>query len=87
MCAAGRIRFITAKGEARPTLSGAWFPDGMAGAMGELLCAIEEDRDPENSAATNLHSLALCFAALESSRSGRLEIPGRITGAGAGASS
>lgn len=86
ICAANDIRLITAMGEARPQLTGNWFPDGMAGAMGELLCAIEENREPENSAANNLHSLALCFAALESSRTGRLEIPGKILRAGAGCS-
>jgi hypothetical protein len=39
--------------------------------MGELLCAIEEDREPENSARGNLQSLALCFAAIASAREGR----------------
>jgi hypothetical protein len=34
--------------------------------MGELLCAIEEDREPLNSARGNLHSLKLCQAALHS---------------------
>ena len=58
----------------------------MAGAMGELLCAIEEKREPENSAANNLRSIALCFAALESSRSGRVEVPGNIFRAGPGCS-
>ena len=86
ICAANDIRLITAKGESRPALKGSWFPDGMAGAMGELLCAIEEEREPENSAANNLRSLALCFAALESSRSGRMEIPGKILPAGPGCS-
>jgi hypothetical protein len=56
----------------------------MAGTMGELLCAIEESREPENSAANNLRSLALCFAALESTRSGRMEIPGNVRQAGPG---
>ena len=32
-------------------LSGAWFVDGFAATMGELMCAVAEDRDPENSAA------------------------------------
>ena len=34
--------------------------------MGELLCAIEEERAPINNARDNLRGLALCFAALES---------------------
>ena len=32
-------------------LSGAWFVDGFAAAMGELMCAVAERREPENSAA------------------------------------
>ena len=86
ICAANDTRVVTAKGEFRPALKGAWFPDGMAGTMGELLCAIEEDREPENSAANNLRSIALCFAALESTRSGKMEIPGKILLAGPGCS-
>ena len=34
--------------------------------MGELLCAIEEGREPSNSARENLFSLALAFAAVRS---------------------
>jgi len=86
ICAANDIRLITAKGESRPALKGSWFPDGMAGTMGELLCAIEERREPENSATNNLRSIALCFAALESTRSGRMEIPGEILPSGPGCS-
>lgn len=86
ICSADQLRLLTARGESRPVLEGSWFPAGMAGTMGELLCAIEENREPENSAANNLRSLALCFAALESTRSGRMEIPGRIRLAGPGCS-
>ncbi len=60
------VSLATARGVARPTLSGTWFPDGFHGTMGELLCAVEEKREPENGARENLESLALCFAALES---------------------
>jgi hypothetical protein len=38
--------------------------------MAELLRAIEDEREPSNSARQNLRSLALCFAALESADSG-----------------
>jgi hypothetical protein len=38
--------------------------------MGELLCAIEDDREPVNSARGNLPSLQLCFAAVASADSG-----------------
>ena len=35
-------------------LSGSWFVSGFQGSMGELLCSIEEDREPLNSARDNL---------------------------------
>jgi predicted dehydrogenase len=62
-----------------PELSGSWFPDGFHGTMGELLRAIEEDREPENSAAENLKSLALCFVAVESAERGEPVEAGSIT--------
>lgn len=51
-----------------PQLIGRWFPDGFHGTMGELLCAIEENREPTHSAKNNLRSLALCFAAVASAQ-------------------
>ncbi|MEM6260041.1 MAG: Gfo/Idh/MocA family oxidoreductase [Planctomycetota bacterium] len=51
-------------------LEGRWFPDGFAGTMGGLLCAIEEDREPTNSAGHNLHSLEIAFAAIASAEAG-----------------
>ena len=43
---------------ARPyPLHGAWFVDGFAAAMGELMCAVAEDRQPENSAADAAESV------------------------------
>jgi predicted dehydrogenase len=86
VCAAHHVRLVREAGEARPALEGSWFPDGMAGTMGELLCAIEEDREPEHSADGNLRSLGLSFAALESARSGRMETPGLARRAGPGCS-
>jgi predicted dehydrogenase len=65
-----RVELYTEAGVARPLLSGSWFNDGFAGAMGELLCAIEEGREPLNSARDNLLSLKLCQAALRSVRAG-----------------
>lgn len=47
-------------------LEGQWFPDGFAGSMGELLCAIAEDRDPFNAARHNLLSLEMTLAACRS---------------------
>lgn len=66
-----QVSLTTEKGRADPALSGTWFNDGFRGAMGELMCAIEEDRDPLNSARGNLDSLALCFAAIASVKQGR----------------
>jgi predicted dehydrogenase len=44
-------------------LEGAWFVDGFAGTMGELLRAVDEDREPYNSARHNLASLRIVAAA------------------------
>jgi predicted dehydrogenase len=44
-------------------LSGAWFVDGFAGAMGELMCAVAENRQPYNSARHHLGTLRLVLAA------------------------
>ena len=74
-----RVTLTTAKGWAQPKLEGTWFNDGFQGAMGALLVAIEEDVEPENSAARNLQSLALAFAAIESRRSGRTVRVGATT--------
>jgi predicted dehydrogenase len=60
------VELHTEVGVARPLLRGSWFNDGFAGAMGELLCAVEEDREPLNSARGNLYSLRLCRTALHS---------------------
>ncbi len=65
------VTLTTAEGRAVPNLDGTWFNDGFRGAMGALLCAIEEDREPANGARENLDSLALCFAAVASAREGR----------------
>jgi len=72
------LTLTTADGLARPRLRGCWFPDGFHGAMAELLCAVEENRQPENNAADNLHSLALCFAAVASSIRSEPVVPGTI---------
>jgi len=58
-------------GAYRPRLDGAWFPDGFHGTMGELLCAIEERREPWNNAKDNLRSLRTCFAACLSADRGK----------------
>lgn len=76
VCANDRITLTSEDGRARVLLEGRWFDDGFAGAMGELLCAIEDDREPENSARRNLPSLELCFAAVASADSGVPVVPG-----------
>ncbi|MGC4045617.1 MAG: Gfo/Idh/MocA family oxidoreductase [Armatimonas sp.] len=68
----------TEAGVAYPELSGTWFNDGFKGTMGELLCAIEEDREPLNSARGNLNSLALCFAAIASANEGVPKTVGEV---------
>jgi predicted dehydrogenase len=70
------LEFWTADGVCHPRLEGRWFHDGFRGAMGELLCAIEEDREPANSGADNLRSLALCLAALRAADTGVPQTPG-----------
>ncbi|MCE9611301.1 MAG: Gfo/Idh/MocA family oxidoreductase [Chthoniobacter sp.] len=76
-----RVTLHTADGLASPELEGCWFPDGFHGAMAELLCAVEENRAPLNSARVNLHSLALCLAAVQSAETGQVVA---VDGGGAG---
>lgn len=47
-------------------VEGQWFPDGFAGAMGELLSAVVSGREPENSLAHVLATARLGFAAVAS---------------------
>jgi predicted dehydrogenase len=68
------LTLTTNAGIAQPKLHGTWFNDGFQGAMGALLCAIEDGGAPVNSARNNLTSLALTFAAIASRKFGR-EVP------------
>ncbi len=61
-----------------PELSGTWFPDGFRGAMGELMAAIEADREPLNGAAGNLTGLGWCFAAVQAAEQGLPVDPSQI---------
>jgi len=72
------VQLITEEGTAVPALEGSWFPEGFMGTMGELLCAIEEGREPGNSARQNLKGLELCFAACASADTGLSQIPGAV---------
>jgi predicted dehydrogenase len=56
-------------------LEGAWFVDGFAATMGELMCAVAEDRQPENSARHALTTVRIVLAAVESARSGGGPVP------------
>ncbi|NCQ36342.1 gfo/Idh/MocA family oxidoreductase, partial [bacterium] len=76
VCGNNQITLTTAAGAAPVELTGAWFNDGFAGSMAELLCAIEADRQPSNAAAHNLKSLELCFAAVASADRGTPVVPG-----------
>ncbi|MDF2440083.1 MAG: hypothetical protein JWN98_1067 [Abditibacteriota bacterium] len=75
---AQKLTLTTADGNATPRLRGSWFLDGFHGTMAELLCAIEEDREPQNSARHNLNSLALCFAAIAAAVDGEAKVPGEV---------
>jgi predicted dehydrogenase len=66
-------------GRAQPPLEGTWFTSGFQGTMGELLCAIEDRREPSHGARDNLAGLALCYAALASADAGEPQSPGSVT--------
>ncbi|MBM49672.1 MAG: dehydrogenase [Roseibacillus sp.] len=65
------VQIFLKEGQCRVPLESCWFDAGFEGTMGELLCAIEEDREPSNSARSNLRSLELCFAALAAADTGQ----------------
>ena len=74
------VSLCTGKGIATPKLRGTWFVEGFMGAMGELLCAIEQKRAPANSAEENLRGLAICFAAVRSADTGEPQMVGKVRG-------
>ncbi|RMF72907.1 MAG: gfo/Idh/MocA family oxidoreductase, partial [Planctomycetota bacterium] len=74
-----KVTLTTERGACSPRLRGHWFPDGFHGTMGELLCAIEQRREPSHNARENLGSLALCFAAVESAETHAAVTPGSCT--------
>jgi len=55
----------------QPRWNEAWFPDAFAGPMAELLCALEENRDPDTSGDDNLHTMALVDACYLSAKEHR----------------
>lgn len=72
------VTLFTEQGFAHAKLEGTWFREGFHGTMAELLCAIEDRREPANGARENLRSLALAFAAIASSHSGEPKTPGHV---------
>lgn len=78
LCKAHQITLTTEEGVCHPEVTGQWFEEGFQGTMGELLCSIEEDRQPENSASMNVASLELAFAAIHSTEIGQPVVPGSV---------
>ncbi len=72
------VEWISDRGRAHVELEGSWFVEGFIGSMTELLCAIEQDREPMNSARDNLRTLELCFAAVASAEGGGRIEPGKV---------
>jgi len=72
------VTLYTDDGYASPDLETEWFSDGFHGTMAELCSAIEEDREPTNSARDNLATLELTFAAVASAEDGEPKVPGDI---------
>lgn len=54
-----------------PKLEGKWFPDAFMGTMGELLRALEENREPENSIRDNMTTIKMVFACYRSMNENR----------------
>ncbi|GGD66565.1 Gfo/Idh/MocA family protein [Paenibacillus nasutitermitis] len=54
-----------------PSLEGLWFPHAFMGTMGELLSAIEDNREPENSVQDNLITMQMMFASYRSMEENR----------------
>lgn len=60
----------------RPHWDRVWFPDAFEGTMAQLLCALEEGREPEISGQDNLRTMALvdaCYRSLDERRSVAIE--------------
>lgn len=52
-------------------IQGRWFPDAFGGSMGELMRALNENREPLTSGEDNLKSIRIAYAAVESAATGR----------------
>ena len=55
----------------KPRWNEVWFPDAFAGPMAQLMCAVEEDKEPEISGYDNLKTMALidaCYLSVKEHR-------------------
>lgn len=64
----------------QPRWEEVWFPDAFVGTMAQLLCALEEDSEPEISGRDNLETIALCEAILAAGTEHRVVAPAEIMG-------
>jgi predicted dehydrogenase len=55
-----------------PRWSEVWFPDAFVGTMSQLLCALQDDKEPEISGRDNLETIALCAAVRAAAREHRV---------------
>jgi len=59
----------------QPRWSEVWFPDAFIGTMSQLLCALEEGREPEISGRDNIETIALCEAVFIGAHEHRIVSP------------
>ena len=64
----------------QPRWSEVWFPDAFSGPMAQLLCALEEGREPEISGRDNLLTMALVDACYQSAKEHRAVEIAEVTG-------
>jgi predicted dehydrogenase len=62
----------------QPSWDAVWFPDAFIGPMAELLCALEQGREPHISGRDNLHTMALVDACYRSVAEHRAVSPEEI---------
>ena len=70
-----RLELDTGDGPRSIALSGTWFVDAFAATLGELMSAVEQGREPENSAADAARSAAVALAARHSAEHGGVVVP------------
>lgn len=56
----------------QPRWSEVWFPDAFVGTMAQLLCAVEDDAEPEIGGRDNVETIALCEAVFAAARDHRV---------------